>query len=149
MSIEEGFKAVHSALFGAEPGKVQPCGTCSKCKKPLIVSAVDGNAQGCHRFKFEQVNKNVGCGILNGLWAKLEWEADLCNQCLLNLSDWLLGPNWRHWECIHCRDESCGGLMKRIEEGEYRCEKCGNKISGWLGCLERDCEVCKEMLANE
>ena len=114
--IEDGFKAVHKALFGVDSSiKVSSCGTCSRCKVPLVVSAADGNAQANHRFQFRAVGeKRLWPGILNGLWAKLEWEADLCDGCLNSLSDWLLGERWRFEEAKHCRH--CQGNPPLVKE---------------------------------
>ncbi len=100
MSIEEGHKAVSKAMFGIAPGESISKGICDRCKKYLRFNPVDGNCQPDCRFKFHPTYQSDGARriVYNGIWVKFEWEANLCDRCLSDLSDWLLGKNWRYIE---------------------------------------------------
>ncbi len=99
MSIKEGFEAVHKAMFGFSVGQYKSLGHCTRCKKELRFSPVDGNCQpDCH-FEFGSPDGEKSRSIFNGAWVKFHWKADLCDSCLQSLSDWLLGDDWRYKEC--------------------------------------------------
>lgn len=96
MSIEEGFKVVHKALFGENP-EANPVGNCSRCNKPLIVCSMRGTAQPNHTFQFHIKGQEVGdnrqpLGILMGrAGLAFSWEAKLCDDCVDDLGNWLNG----------------------------------------------------------
>jgi hypothetical protein len=96
MSIEEGYRAVRDALAGSY-GNYLPVGKCTKCGVDLRIDPVGGNCQPLHSFQFHMKGRQVGdqrqpgFGYLNGVCADFSWEADLCNQCLTDLTLWLKG----------------------------------------------------------
>ena len=87
MSIQEGFDAVQDALF---PNRKISVSTCTRCKVDLYIDPLNGNTQANYTFRFgTKVLSGFWPGILNGCMAKYEWEADLCNQCLIDLTKWI------------------------------------------------------------
>ena len=94
MTIEQGFRAVHSALFGPDPEK-HPVGTCTRCGQDLVVCSLRGTAQPLHTYQFHLKGRIVGedqqpLGILMGrLGLCFSWEADLCDDCVDCLGKWL------------------------------------------------------------
>lgn len=114
MSIDEGYKAVHSALFGFDSGQHLSKGVCGRCGVELRLSPVDGNCQPNCRFRFGTVDglPVSSMGIFNGACCEFEWTADLCDACVGSLTQWLYGKGntpaerrYREWKAAQAGKE--------------------------------------------